>query len=92
MKLLFIGSIITVITLFKGKNPPQKQWTPPPPKWIKYNTDAAKNRKTNITAASFVCKNATNMNMAIARWIGDIDILIVKVLTIREAVIHARKK
>lgn len=48
--------------------------------------------KTKIIAISYICKSAINMiTIKFARKVGDIDILTADVLTIRAAVIHARK-
>lgn len=80
-------------TYISGKQRYPQWWTPPLPEWIKYNTDAAKNRKTNYTAISYICRSATNMNTAkFATSFGDLNILSAEVLAIRQAVIHAKAK
>lgn len=56
-------------------------WISPLRGWFKYHTDVSKNRKTNMTAISYVCWNPTgrviNKN---GRITGDIPILVAEVL------------
>lgn len=59
----------------------------------KYNTDVKKNRNNSNTAISYIYRNTASTNLAKhARSIRNTPILVAKVLTIGEMVIHAKKK
>lgn len=65
-----------------NNSPPEKRftihrWTPPPQGWLKYNTDAQKNRKSNKRAISFFYRDATDgIITKTGRVVKDIHILI----------------
>lgn len=63
-----------------------------PQDWLKYNTDAAKQRNNGNTAISYYCRNATGMMLAKnTESIGVTIIIIVEVLVIQEALITQEK-
>lgn len=73
-----------------GKRFTNHRWTPPPQRWLKYNTNTSKNIKNNKTAISFVCRDATGKIITkVGTVIGDIPILVTEIMTIREAAKHA---
>lgn len=68
----------------------KQSWTPPSQHWIKYNTDASKNRMNNNTTISYVYRNtAGRIITKYGSITGDMPILVAKVLAIREALKHA---
>lgn len=65
----------------------------PPVEWLKYNTDAAKNKNNNNTDITYIYRNTDGTILVKnARSIGDTPILVTEVLAIREVVNHARFK
>lgn len=55
MKSLLNGNCTASNIPYAGKKVTIQSWTSLPKEWLKYKTDASKNRMNNETAISYIC-------------------------------------
>lgn len=63
----------------------KRSWTPPPPRWYKWNTGASRIDRTRSTTIGFVWQLWEDFRH-VGTTVGDCPILIAETLTIREAI------
>lgn len=76
-----------------GKRFRHQYWTPPLQHWLKYNTNASKNKTNKMTTISYFCKNTNDRIINKYGLIfGDLPILRIETLAIRKVLKHAMQE